>query len=73
MNVKLYTLNSFTKGKKGGNPAGVVLDSDGISGADMQKIAKKANFSETAFVQKSNKSDFRIRFFTPAEEEARVT
>lgn len=68
MNIKVYTLNAFAKTKEGGNPAGVVLDADSLSDEVMQKIAQKIGFSETAFVQKSNKADFKVRFFTPNGE-----
>ena len=68
MNVKVITLNSFALESGGGNPAGVVLDSSGLSEAQMLEIAKKVGFSETAFVMESDKSDFRVRFFTPEAE-----
>ncbi len=68
MKVKAYTLNSFAKSIEGGNPAGVVLDADDLSERDMKKIAEIIGFSETAFVLKSEKADFRVRFFTPNEE-----
>lgn len=65
MKIKVYTLNAFAKTINGGNPAGVVLDSDSLSPQDMQKIAAKLGFSETAFIKKSDKADFNITFFTP--------
>lgn len=68
MEIKVYTLDSFTKDSEGGNPAGVVLDADNLSEEQMKKIAKKVGFSEIAFVQKSEKADFKVRFFTPAAE-----
>lgn len=68
MRVKVYTLNSFAKITNGGNPAGVVLDSEELSEGDMQKIAASLNYSETAFVQKSQKADYKLRFFTPNRE-----
>ncbi|QZY53870.1 PhzF family phenazine biosynthesis protein [Crassaminicella profunda] len=68
MKVKVYTLNAFGKSSNGGNPAGVVLNADTLSDNHMQRIAKEVGFSETAFVQKSNDADFKIRFFTPSEE-----
>jgi predicted PhzF superfamily epimerase YddE/YHI9 len=34
----------------GGNPAGVVLNEDTLSGADMQRIAGLIGFSETVFL-----------------------
>jgi len=68
MEIKVYTLNAFAKTDKGGNPAGVVLDADFLSVDDMQNIASKVGFSETAFVRKSNYADFKVSFFTPKEE-----
>lgn len=66
--IKVYTLNAFTDDVSGGNPAGVVLDADNLNKNQMQDIAKKVGFSETAFVMKSNFADFRVRFFTPSDE-----
>jgi len=66
--IKVYTLNAFSKTKRGGNPAGVVLDADRLAETSMQKIAARVGFSETAFVQKSAAANFKIRFFTPAAE-----
>ncbi|MFT8316029.1 MAG: PhzF family phenazine biosynthesis protein [Clostridium sp.] len=68
MNIKVYTLNSFAKTNNGGNPAGVVLDAEFLSPQDMQRIAAKVGFSETAFVKKSNNADFKVEFFTPNGE-----
>lgn len=68
MSIKVYTLNSFAKREGGGNPAGVVLDADTLSAFDMQKISAKVGFSETAFVKKSNKADFKVEFYTPNAE-----
>ena len=68
MTVKVYTLNAFAKTAGGGNPAGVVLDAGELSASQMKSVAKKVGFSETAFMQKSEKADFNVRFFTPAEE-----
>jgi PhzF family phenazine biosynthesis protein len=66
--IIIYTLNAFAKTKRGGNPAGVVLDADRLAETSMQKTAARVGFSETAFVQKSAAADFKIRFFTPAAE-----
>lgn len=68
MIVKVHTLNAFAKNPQGGNPAGVVLGADNLSDEQMQKIAQEVGFSETAFVSKSNKADFRVQFFTPNGE-----
>ncbi|WP_417710993.1 PhzF family phenazine biosynthesis protein [Roseibium aggregatum] len=49
----------------GGNPAGVVLDADSLSEADMLAVAGKIGLSETAFVSKSATEGFKLDFFTP--------
>lgn len=69
MKVEVYTLNAFVKGERGGNPAGVVLE-DGLSldAAEMQLIAKELGYSETAFMEKSTIANYKIRYFTPANE-----
>lgn len=64
-------INGFvTPGKDGappfgGNPAGVVLDADTLSDAEMQAIAAEIGHSETAFISASQTADFRFDFFTP--------
>ncbi len=68
MKLTVCTLNAFAKTEHGGNPAGIVFDADDISEDQMLMIAKKVGFSETAFFQKSDKADFKVRFFTPAHE-----
>ncbi|MFK4427902.1 PhzF family phenazine biosynthesis protein [Bacillus mycoides] len=70
LKIKTYMLNAFTKNTKGGNPAGVVLDTKDLTTKDMQAIANKLNFSETAFVLPSVNSDYEIKYFTPNEEVA---
>ncbi|MCB4457358.1 PhzF family phenazine biosynthesis protein [Leisingera sp. McT4-56] len=49
----------------GGNPAGVVLDADGLSDAQMLEIAQMVGLSETAFVSRSETEGFKLDFFTP--------
>jgi PhzF family phenazine biosynthesis protein len=65
---EVYSLSAFTRDNQGGNPAGVVLDTLGLSESDMRDIAGKLGYSETAFVFKSENADFKIRYFTPNEE-----
>jgi PhzF family phenazine biosynthesis protein len=72
-NMKKYTVyqvDSFTTEQFKGNPAGVVLDADGLSDADMQNIARELNNSETAFLLSScgNGCDGELRYFTPQVE-----
>ncbi|MGN7760793.1 PhzF family isomerase [Paenibacillus sp. 22594] len=66
----LYQVDSFTTELFKGNPAGVVLDADGLSEQDMLKIARELNNSETAFVMAPDGPDHevRIRYFTPRIE-----
>lgn len=68
MKIIVESVDAFTKNSAGGNPAGVVLNSDSLSEDQMLKISAGVGFSETAFVQSSKKSDFRLRFFTPKAE-----
>lgn len=66
----LYQVDSFTKEKFTGNPAGVITNADGLTDDEMQKIARELNNSETAFIfsSNSNQYDVYIRFFTPTNE-----
>ena len=66
--IKLFQVNAFTSDSQGGNPAGVVLSADSLSERQMQAIAAKAGFSETAFVLGSSLADQRVRFFTTTQE-----
>lgn len=68
MNLEVYKMRAFTNTPEGGNPAGVVLKTQGLQEQDMLEIAKEVGFSETAFVFPSDSADFKVRFFTPAEE-----
>jgi len=45
-----------------------VLNGDELTDAEMQEIAFKVGFNETAFPVKSDVADLRIRFFTPGHE-----
>lgn len=66
----LYQIDSFTKEKFTGNPAGVITNGDGLTSNDMQKIARELNNSETAFILSSGNEmyDVHLRFFTPSNE-----
>ncbi len=67
---RLYQIDAFAEKIFGGNPAGVVPNADGLTENQMQKIAREMNNSETAFVFKSDSSDYdiEVRFFTPTTE-----
>ncbi len=68
--LKVYQVDSFTTEKFKGNPAGVVLNADGLSDQEMQHIARELNNSETAFIisPDGNDHEIKIRFFTPKTE-----
>ena len=63
--VTIHVVNAFPKNGAGGNPAGVVLDADALSSADMQDIATRVGLAETAFVSRSATEGARLDFFTP--------
>ena len=67
---RVYQVDSFTKTRFCGNPAGVVPNADGLSESQMQRIARELNNSETAFIFKSNSPEYdvEVRFFTPTTE-----
>lgn len=66
--VKVHILNAFVDGDKGGNPAGVVLDADGLTNEEKLRIAARVGLSETAFVSASATADFKLDFFTPTRQ-----
>jgi len=67
---RVYQIDSFTKEKFKGNPAGVVVNADGLNDTQMQLIARELNNSETAFIfsPDDDKCDGVIRYFTPKTE-----
>lgn len=67
---KIYQVDSFTRNRFHGNPAGVVPHTEGLSEVEMQRIAREMNNSETAFIFKSDSPnyDVEVRFFTPTTE-----
>ncbi len=64
----VHILPAFTRAGLGGNPAGVVLDAEGLSAAAMQETARRAALSETVFLLPSARADFKLRFFTLTNE-----
>lgn len=60
---------AFTTDPNAGNPAGVVLDADGLTDGDMQRIAADVGYSETAFLfPLGAPGAFRVRYFSPQAE-----
>jgi PhzF family phenazine biosynthesis protein len=48
--VRVLHVDAFSARPGMGNPAGVLLDADGLGEATMQAIAHAVGFNETAFV-----------------------
>ena len=67
---RIKIVDAFTKKPFTGNPAGVVLDANGLTDVQMQLIAQELNLSETAFILPATEPDanLRIRWFTPTGE-----
>ncbi|MCG7337772.1 PhzF family phenazine biosynthesis isomerase [Staphylococcus sp. ACRSN] len=66
--IKVHHYDAFSTKPYKGNPAGVVLNAEHLTEQLMQDIAYQVGFNETAFVQKSNISDLKLRYFTPGQE-----
>ena len=61
---------AFTDTPDGGNPAGVVLDANGMTDAQMQAVAAEVGYSETAFLIPRGDDDYDVRYFSPEAEVA---
>lgn len=63
--VDVFTATPFQ-----GNPVAVVFEADGLTPAQMQRIAGWTNLSETTFVLRPGRAgaDYRLRIFTPRSE-----
>lgn len=68
--LNVYQVDSFTKEKFKGNPAGVVVNADGLTDKQMLLIARELNNSETAFLisPENDDYDWEVRYFTPKTE-----
>ncbi len=68
----VYQINSFTEEKFSGNPAGVVINAEGLTDKEMLLIARELKNSETAFLFSpigiDAGYDVEVRFFTPTIE-----
>ncbi len=68
--VPFKQVDVFTHTPYQGNPVAVILDAEGLSGEQMQRIANWTNLSETTFVLPPSQpgADYRVRIFTPMSE-----
>jgi PhzF family phenazine biosynthesis protein len=67
---RFLQLDVFAERLLEGNPLAVVVDAADLDGADMQRIARWTNLSETAFLLPPTQpqADYRVRIFTPRQE-----
>src|ERR1700744_5662268 len=70
MKLDFVTVDVFTGTQFAGNPLGVVLNAEGLSGGQMQSIAAEFNLAETTFVlpPKYPAHTAEVRIFTPRAE-----
>src|ERR1700691_5914741 len=70
MKLHFVTIDVFTGTQFAGNPLGVVLNAEGLSGGQMQAIAAEFNLAETTFVlpPKDPANTAEVRIFTPRYE-----
>jgi PhzF family phenazine biosynthesis protein len=68
--IQVHQIDAFTRTAFTGNPAGVVLNADSLSDAEMLAIARELNNADTAFLLSPDSSDHDVRakFFTPRIE-----
>ena len=68
MKVEAKLVRSFTQNPEYGNPAGVVRDANQLSDEQILKAAQILGFPESAFIQKSDIADFKLRLFSVKQE-----
>lgn len=71
MRIPYYHVDSFTRTIGSGNPAGVCFLEEWLPEADLQRIARENNHSETSFlvpVAGHGRDSWNLRWFTPAIE-----
>jgi PhzF family phenazine biosynthesis protein len=70
MKIKVKQVDAFTETPLTGNPAGVVIQADGLSERQMQMIAREISVSETAFFlpPSTPAANMRLRWFSPSIE-----
>jgi PhzF family phenazine biosynthesis protein len=68
--IAFALVDAFTDRPFAGNTAGVVSVADGLSGDQMQRIARELGQTETCFVSSSDEPevDLALRWFTPTVE-----
>ncbi|ASO18975.1 PhzF family phenazine biosynthesis protein [Actinoalloteichus hoggarensis] len=70
MTIGIQRYVAFSSRPDGGNPAGVLLDADGLPEEDMLRIAAEVGYSETAFLTRRTDRRHGVRYFSPLAEVA---
>ena len=67
---RFFITDVFTARRYGGNQLATFVDCESLSDAEMQKIAREINFSETTFITSRQPRDggYDVRIFTPNAE-----
>jgi trans-2,3-dihydro-3-hydroxyanthranilate isomerase len=67
---QFFIVDVFAEKKYAGNQLAVFTDAGSFSDAEMQRLAKEMNYSETTFVASGEKREggYDVRIFTPEEE-----
>jgi PhzF family phenazine biosynthesis protein len=70
--VPFVQADIFTTRPFAGNPAGAILDADGLAESDMRALAVELRLPGLAFVTRptGGEAEFRLRYLTPAREVA---
>lgn len=70
MPYRFYTADVFTDRPFGGNPLAVIPDARGLTGEQMQRVAREFNLSETTFVLPPERPEHtrQVRILTPSKE-----
>jgi trans-2,3-dihydro-3-hydroxyanthranilate isomerase len=68
--VKFYIVDVFAENKYEGNPLAVFIPDRKIETAEMQKIAREMNFSETTFIMSDlqDNGGYDVKIFSPDSE-----
>ncbi len=67
-NGELHRYAAFTTDPDGGNPAGIWLGDSFPEATEMQEIAKRVGYSETAFIVPRSGLKRTVRYFSPEAE-----
>ena len=70
MTAQVLRYAAFTHGQKGGTPAGVVLDADELSDAEMLITAAELGYARSVFRTSTTAGAHTVRYFSPLGEVA---